>query len=376
MIGFAKPDSPWLLAFSLGCYVSALACLVFALRLWVGGARKAACAEALLFALLVLFFFSLESLGEVRIPFYSYPLAFQDSRAPFPLDIWWLQTCWGCTPGMELCRQIVRSLSPNLPLSIPLMEASLAFAALWTARLLGASRIGLPVLTGLAALLVDSVLDPIVATALNPVNQGEGLIQVTRNHGLGLWRWVVVGDIRPDAFGIPLVNYGVWFAGPVILVTIIEILRKLGGWDHRIHVPFLDLPSSRATRETPTWLWLALVGGSVLVILLSPEFSRWLPWAVQEGLFYATVTGAFVHFIWTWQGSPRRKTMQWEFAIPLCFFLGLPIVYLLSNEDLRNEPMLVTSTLAYFAIGLFYCFSPYVPRVTASDEAPATVIEV
>jgi hypothetical protein len=202
-VGFADPPAAWLWTFTIGCYVSFAACLYFTLRLWRGGARKAAFAEAGLLLLLVGFFFALESVGQVRIPFYNYPLAFRDSRAPLPFAaVPWLQPRFEGHDGLLQCSKIIAALPLNLPLSIPLMETSLAFAALWTARLLGAARLGLPMLTGLAALLVDSALDPVVATSFTPSS-------VQLGHGMGLWRWVVVDELGPDAFGIPLINYGV-----------------------------------------------------------------------------------------------------------------------------------------------------------------------
>jgi hypothetical protein len=360
--GFVDARSPWLWGFSIGCYVSMAACLFFTLRLWRGGARKAALAEAGLLLLLVGFFFALESFGQVRIPFYSYPKAFWDSRAPLPFStIPWLQPTF-VGERLLACIALVRDLPLNLPLSIPLMEASLAFAALWTARLLGASRLGLPMLTGLAALLVDSALDPVVATSFAPpALAGDRLVQL--GHGLGLWRWVVFDGLGPDSFGIPLINYGVWFAGTVILVCLIELLRKVGGWDHTIHARCLNLPSARTTPRAALGLWGLLFVACIGVIALSPELSH-LTTRTQRLLFYGTVVGALVHFVRTARVSPRRADIHWELLVPLLFFLLFPVSYLIASGLFWTQPLLLVSTALYVTLGMLYCLGPYVPRGT------------
>ena len=198
------------------------------------------------------------------IPFYNYPLAFRDSRAPLPFAaVPWLQPRFEGHDGLLQCSKIIAALPLNLPLSIPLMEASLAFAALWTARLLGVLAARSPDAHGPRRPLVDSALDPVVATSFTPSS-------VQLGHGMGLWRWVVVDELGPDAFGIPAINYGVWFAGTVILVCLIELLRKVGLWDQTIHARCLDLPSARTTPGAAVVLWGALFVASLLVIALSP----------------------------------------------------------------------------------------------------------
>jgi len=361
-VGFADPPVAWLWAFTIGCYVSIGACLYFTLRLWRGGARKAAFAEAGLLLLLVGFFFALESVGQVRIPFYNYPLAFRDSRAPLPFAaVPWLQPKFDGHDGLLQCSKIIAALPLNLPLSIPLMEASLAFAALWTARLLGASRLGLPMLTGLAALLVDSALDPVVATSFTPS-------AVQLGHGMGLWRWVVVDELGPDAFGIPLINYAVWFAGTTILVCLIELFRKVGGWDQTIHARCLDLPSARTSPRAAVVLWGVLFVASLLVIALSPVLSH-LTMLKQRAIFYGTVVGALIYFVRTARGAPRRAEIHWELLVPLLFFLLFPVSYLIVSGLFWTRPLLLVSTALYVALGLLYCFGPYVPRSTLGTRS-------
>jgi len=367
----ADPPVFWLLAFSLGCYVSIGACLFFTRRLWRGGARKAALAEVGLLVLLVGFFFALESFGQVRIPFYSYPTSFLDSRSPLPFSaISFLRPRFDGNDGFRRCAEIIGALPLNLPLSIPLMEASLAFAALWTARLLGASRFGLPMLTGLAALLVDSALDPVVATSFTPSAAALNGV-VPRGYGIGLWRWVVVEGLGPDAFGIPLINYGVWFAGTIILVCLIELTRKIGGWDQTIHAGCLDLPTARPTPRAAVGLWGMLFVASIGVIMLSPDLSR-ITTPKQQVLFYGTVIGALVYFLRTALVSPRRSKIYWELLVPLLFFLLFPVSYLIASGLFWTRPLLLVSTALFVALGLLYCFGPYIPRVTRDPGAFAS----
>jgi hypothetical protein len=359
---FEDPPLLWLLAFSFGCYASVLACLVFARRLWRGGARNAALAEAGLLVALVLFFFVLESFGQVRIPFYNYPTAFLDSRAPLSFSaISVLRPGFHDNDEFRMCSEIIAALPLNLPVSIAFMEGSLAFAALWTARLLGASRLGIPLLTGLAALLVDSALDPVVATSFTPSTAAGNLVQ--HGYGMGLWRWVVVDGLGPDAFGIPLINYGVWFAGTVILVCVIELLRKVCGWDQTIHARCLDLPRARTTPRAAVGLWMMLFGMSLCVIAWSPDLSR-LTTPMQQLVFYSTVIGALIYFLRTAHVVPRRESIYWELLVPLLFFLLFPMSYLIASGLFWTQPLLLASTVPFVALGLLYCFGPYVPWAT------------
>jgi hypothetical protein len=84
---------------------------------------------------------------------------------------------------------------------------------------------------------------------------------------------------------------------------------------------------------------------------------------VQQVLFHGTVIGALVYFLWTTRVAPRRSKIYWELLVPLLFFLLFPVSYLIARL-LWTRPLLLVSTALYVALGLLYCFGPYIPRAT------------
>lgn len=357
MNGLADASSPWLQTFWLGCYLSALSCVCFGVNwgrrhgFWPG-AR-----QVVLFGCLVGFFFLLESFGEVRIPFYVYSRGFPDSFTPVPLPEGLIPP-FSHHPLVEACQHLVQAYKPpTLPLSIPLMEASLTYGAMWTARLLGAPLVVQPILAGLAPLLADTVLDPIVTTSFDvPAVDATPALQ---SGTLGIWKWYVTHDLGPDLFGIPLINYAIWFGGPLMLTALVNIGRALwGAFNNR---PLRSIEDSHASKPPPTiLLGLAVVisCAAALVVAVSPALTVWSVW-IQRGLFHATVIVSLFYFVRSVDDADRCADLHLGLVLPQVFFLLFPIVYVLATGLFRDQPLLLLNAVFYGSLALLYCWSPY-----------------
>jgi hypothetical protein len=89
----------------------------------------------------------------------------------------------------------------------------------------------------------------------------------------------------------------------------------------------------------------------------------------QRAIFYGTVVGALIYFVRTARGAPRRAEIHWELLVPLLFFLLFPVSYLIVSGLFWTRPLLLVSTALYVALGLLYCFGPYVPRSTLGTRS-------
>jgi hypothetical protein len=152
-------------------------------------------------------------------------------------------------------------------------------------------------------------------------------------------------------------------SGNIILVGLIELVPKVGGWDWTCHARCLDRPLARTTPRGAVVLWGVLFVASLLVIALSPVLSH-LTIFEQRAIFYGTVVIALIYFVRTARGAPRRAEIHWELLVPLLFFLLFPVSYLILSGLFWTPPLLLVSTALFVALGLLYCFGPYVPRST------------
>ena len=365
MNGFAEASSPWFWVFWVGCCLSALGCFAFGLNWGRQHGPRAGLEQVGLFALIVAFFFGLESFGEVRIPFYVYSPDFPDSLTPIDFD----RFRPDFPPPIRACQSMVNAYTARfplaLPLSIPLMEASLTFAALWTARLLGARPVVQPIVGGLAMLLADSVIDPILTTSFTCPTSGTGALQLSGT--LGLWKWHGVPDapdrdaLGPDWFGIPLVNYAIWFAGPVTLIALITLVQTLIEWWRGDRSSPFDLRTLlRSPNRAKIIIGFAVVIciSTGLIIFISPALTK-LPVWTQRVLFYGAVLVSYGYLVDSVMQSPRNERVRVGIVFPQMFFLLLPVAYLLGTGLFRQQPALLLTAAFFVPLGLFVCWSPY-----------------
>jgi hypothetical protein len=91
----------------------------------------------------------------------------------------------------------------EIPLSIPIFEGALAFAALWTARFLGGPVWLRPLFAGLALVSIDLMIDPIVASTYDCTGAsvrkglagaGTSRVEMTQFYGIPLFNSSAAGS--------------------------------------------------------------------------------------------------------------------------------------------------------------------------------------
>lgn len=303
--GIPDPLPFWRTVFSLGCFVSALLVLAQALmvrraqaggplvRAFFGGPPliaprvhggfgppTVAWSEALLFGFFVVNFYVLETWATYASPYFVYAQSFPIMLPTPPrssLPQWLLDRIAAPCELAEPCASIGRGIleahrSRTLPIEIPLMEGTLAYVALHATRLVGATYWSRPFLAGIAVLALDGLLDPAVSDAFHCDGQGA------RTFGLGLWRWFTNPLAMGQWYGIPLFNFGAWYAGAIISVGVPGLLsstwRELRRWWQRRSRSPVDSPSGRKLEPL---VWAGILAAAWAVRALNPTGSGELP---------------------------------------------------------------------------------------------------
>ncbi len=215
-----KSPLGWTHLFSLTSYAMAIACL------WFGqheGAREgqfrpfARVREPLVFITFVAGMWALESYALYRAPYYAYSSTFLDNLPRLPLGL--------SEPVANACTRTAESHSRHIPLSVLLFEASVVYGAMWITRRLSAVPVVQPVVAGLSMFAIDLLLDPVVARSYTC----DGKTSIAGSEGgLGLWNWYVPkgegGVALGDWFNVPVFNYALWFAAPMILISVTNLV--------------------------------------------------------------------------------------------------------------------------------------------------------
>jgi hypothetical protein len=315
----------WRNLFTLGCLVSALLVLAQALmvRRAAAGGRvtqaffggppliaprvhgtfgppTVAWSEALLFGFFVLTFYVLETWATYASPYFVYAQSFPvmlptPPRASLPQ---WLIDRMGEPSGAviacaETTRSILEAHRPRtIPIQVPLMEGTIAYVALHATRLVDATWRSRPFLAGMAVLALDALLDPAVSDAFHC----DGV--QARTFGLGLWRWFTVPEAMGQWYGIPLFNFGAWYASAIICVGVPGLLssswRELRRWRQRRSGQAVDPPSRRYLEPL---VWAGILAAAWVVRALNPTGTGELPdkwYAGPAGFAAILVLTAFV----------------------------------------------------------------------------------
>jgi hypothetical protein len=337
----------WHILFAVAAYLSAALCLVTAIRQgWPKGLP-----DILVFVLFVIGYWLLESWATHMADFYFYPPVFWDMIPYFD----WGTYSWFNDEGL-LCPQfcpVPPTACPELDttggisLSVPLMEASLTFVAMWTARLLAPRLLLLwPFMVGLAVLCVDVFLDPVASTSVHCVTK-DGI-----EAGLHFWEWNVHHGLGIQWFGIPLFNYAAWYCAPIAAVAAALLLhwaRDLLSW---------LLGASGAT--PPSFIDLLLRGiifwAFTLLFALSPIGSGTIQFKIYTMIVVLIVSIVIV--IQYRSQYVHTNARRWELIIPLIVFYLFGLLGLLLSGALDVLPLLFVGVVC-LALGLWYCLSPY-----------------
>jgi len=348
----SEPETFWTRLFMLACYAAAGVCLYRSIREGCRTSLKCALGQVCVFAGFAVAFWFVESWAHHRTGFYLYSATFADgvSRIPFERVV---------APGVvNECTQLVARLgealdATRIPLSIVLMEASLTYSAMWTARLLGANLVVQPLVAALVMLDIDLLLDPVLATA-HDCSSGAPL--PTSGFGLGFWRWYVDPRHTEAAqfFGIPVFNYAAWFAAPLLLVAATNLAGPfVRGW-------LLPWWRKEVSKGTPSgWeglTLLAMAGAVACMFMITPDtLSRAQQWAILAALVALSLALVFAR-PGRYQFGHRHDPML---TFPVIVGLLIPTVPFVSEGFFVEESELIPVAVLGIAFGSFLIWLPY-----------------
>lgn len=371
----------WRTIFSIGCFVSALLVLGQALmvrradaggrvtRALFGGPPliaprvhgrfgppTIAWSEAILFGFFVLNFYVLETWATYAAPYFVYAQSFPIMLPTPPLDALpaWLSARIDPPSGAtEACAKMAGLIleahrARTIPIEVPLMEGTIAYVALHATRLVGATYWSRPFLAGMAVLALDGLLDPAVSDAFHCDGQGA------RTFGLGLWRWFTEPAAMGQWYGIPLFNFGAWYAGAIISVGVPGLLSSTWRegrrwWQRRSGSP-IDPPSGR--RLEPL-VWAGILGAAWAVRALNPTGSGEMPdqwYAGPAGFAAMLIATAFIAGL----GLAQRRsdnTPRIALIVPPLFFVSYALAVRFGVPAPPGSPGWVFSW--WMAVGLF-----------------------
>src|SRR5262245_54513675 len=320
MHAYYEPPLSWIAVFVATAYLMGVACVYRALRVasvegWMPG-----CREIAIFLVFCGLGYTTESWAHARTPYYVYAKEFPDRLPRIPFE----KSCWFPEPRSTACSTTCKGEHDKLkgrtiPLSVPILEGSLAYAALWTSRLLVAPVLLRPLLAGLVLVTVDALIDPVVASTYTC--QGD----VVRK-GLGFWRWYIDKKDLAAWYGIPLFNFAGWYGAAVLLVAIAHFIGW--GWDTcQWAAPRLTrckVPIHHARPHRGILLLMAMLA-PVIVVLFSPSIEKHMALWVQWAAIITMVGGTAALVIWKAHtfhtNGPAHTELTRALFLPVAFGL-------------------------------------------------------
>lgn len=359
MHAFYEPPFSWIAVFLAVSYLMGVACVYHALRVvgeegWSSGLREI----AIFLAFCGLGYF-VESWAHARTPYYVYATEFPDRLPRLPVENWsGLFRVPRTTDCATFCKDEHNKLiGRTIPLSVPILEGSMAYGALWTARLLVAPVWLRPLLAGLVLVTIDALIDPIVASTYTC----KGIVV---RKGLGFWRWYIDKEQLAAWYGIPLFNFAGWYGAAMFLVALAHLI----GWGddtRRWLVPKLRRRPPPADRP-PMWrgvLLIMAVVAPVVVVRFSPSIENALPPSVQWAALAAIVGGTVFLVmrqarIFRTDGRVRPELIQAVF-LPVAF----GIVALIVSGQFIGTPTFLIPALILVGAGAVIAWWPYEPGI-------------
>jgi len=354
MLAAMGTASLWQILFMIAAYSSALVCIYATYRIGLEQGWRWGVIHLLIFGLFLVLFFVLESWAASRTPYFSYPPPPQG----FPDWIPFLK--FVTAPPKKLC---TIDVPPNLgiPISVLLLETTLTFAAMHTARLLASTkdlsfRLLRPFMAALALLLLDFFLDPLASTSATCLATGG-----TQHTGLGFWGWYVLPEIGPDAFGVPLFNYVLWYSMPVILVALVGLL----GWFHDVYFdPLVVGPGTLTLKILFEGAFLTLIiFAFTLIIKVSPNFAS-LPIGTLRAIFVGVLLSNLLAILYYARFFKYDNDFRWWFVYPQgVFLLFCVLAFLFSGLLSTKLPDLWIVVLIVSPLYLLWTLSPYLKKI-------------
>ena len=358
----------WELVYFIGVYAAVLICMVSTYKIGATDGWRAGFREFLILAGFAVAYWLLESMAYYSAPYYIYPSLFPDTVTFFDFSP------YVDTPPVTACTMT----GPNeISLTVPFLEMSMTYCLMWTARLLlkphgwGNSPLATataPFIVGLMALALDGYLDPVFS-------QSFTCLPPAANHaGMGFWQWTADDTMANFWYGIPMFNYGAWYATPVILVTVVLLSR----WIYKLLLYFKGLiigPPEPRPSILNGLFQLAIILAFMALRLTMPGAN---PPVVQVGIILAVILISFAIVAFRFGTYERHNPFRWEFVVPLIliFLMPLPMLLMSGTFDLAQDWLLLLITLALTVTGIIFAFSPYSDTWLLPTHSPRHTAEV
>ena len=340
----------WEWVYFVSVYISLLICLIAAFKIGRASGWRDGLLELLILVGFAVAYWLLESFAHHSAPFYVYPHVFPD-MVPF-LD---LSTHINAQP--HVCDQHGFN---KISLTVPFLEASMTYCLMWTAKLLlkphgwvnspHATAVA-PFIVGLMALELDATLDPIVSESFtcSPVD--------LEHVGMGFWKWFADPDMANFWYGIPMFNYGAWFAAPVILVICVLLINWI--YELFLYLKGLFIGPPHPIPSVANGLFqIAILIAFLALHLTSPGTN---PPYTQAAIMLVAIVVSLVIVFRKLGTYKRDNPFRWEFVVPLViiFTMPLPMFYVSGAFSMGQDWFLAILALVFAVIAIFFALSPY-----------------
>jgi uncharacterized membrane protein len=353
-------------------YSAAVLCFVAAIRTRSDDVPGRAITEVLILIVFAVGYWLLESFAHLRAPFYVYPDLFPDMVRYFD----WAQFGFSGSNSAD-AHVCAHHGFDKISLTIPLLEMSMTYCLMWTARLLltphgwGNSLHAVavaPFIVGLFSLCLDGFLDPIVSESFTCLPE-------TMNHaGMAYWIWYAEPDLANFWYGIPMFNFAAWFSAPVIMVTGVLIIHWFLEYARHLRSRRRD-HSHPAPAVRNFLLQLIVFLAFVALYVTSPDVDP--PWLQIVVMTLALLTSVIV-VIRHGRSYKRDHPFRWELVVPQVVVFTLPVPMLLFSGVfvLTQQWILLLLSLALSACGIFFAVSPYSAAWLAPNRGAAAAHRV
>lgn len=340
----------WEWVYFVCVYLSVLICLVAAFKIGKANGWRDGLLELLILVGFAVAYWLLESFAHHSAPFYVYPHVFPDMVPFFDLSSY-------VNAQPHVCDQHGFN---KISLTVPFLEMSMTYCLMWTAKLLlrpqgwvnspHATAVA-PFIVGLMALELDATLDPIVSESFT-------CSPVELNHvGMGFWKWFANPEMANFWYGIPMFNYGAWFAAPVILVIAVLLINWI--YELFLYLKGLFIGPAYPLPSVVTGLFqLALLVAFLALHLTSPGTN---PPYTQSAIMLVAIVVSLVIVYRKIGTYDRNNPFRWEFVVPLLliFILPVPMLFASGSFNLAQDWLLALLTVVFAVIAVIFALSPY-----------------
>jgi 4-hydroxybenzoate polyprenyltransferase len=364
----AHAPRAWADVFCIVSYVMTVGCVYGAIRRSSSEAPsgqkvRAAASQVGIVLFFAFMFWFLESWAHHRTPYYKYAEEFRDLVPRLHVDALGTGLANTCTTAVK------KVGSGAIPLSVVLLEATLAYSAMVTARRMAGAVWTQSLLAGLALLSADAVLDPIVSTA-HTCGSGAALTP-----GVGLWHWFLPDSstLGPNenelatAFKVPAFNYAAWLCAPIVLVSLVNLVAG-HAWPWLVESVSGD--GARSTSQRKLRDPLVLVGlslGLLIGFAIAPKQDP-RP-SFQYFLLGAAVLGALVAFFSQFGQYHADRDFDATLTIPVALAFLLPATITWCRGQWLKMPAFMPVFIVFFGLGLWLAWLPYRKALDEFAEA-------